>query len=242
MKPSMYSIAISGPRPAGRSASPTRRCPAASSASCERDGAAERMADEMGARRSSSPPSSSPTAAVMAREIAGADILARAAMAGQVDGVGGRSSARASWLNSQLLRSPPKPWMSTIGAPLAAAELEVADAAAAGISTISGSGFFSLALAASCALKRLVNSATKASISPSPTLGVGDHASSAPTGSVSPSATTFRRSTPATGLSKTLAIFEVSMSMISWPLAIVAPSSTARRRACPPPSPGPISA
>ena len=36
-----------------------------------------------------------------------------------------------------------------------------------------------------------------------------------------------------TGLSKTLAIFVVSMSMISWPAAISAPSSTAQRARIP---------
>ena len=38
-------------------------------------------------------------------------------MAGQVEGGLSRSAASASWLNSQLLRSPPKPWISSIGSP-----------------------------------------------------------------------------------------------------------------------------
>src|SRR5688572_16383658 len=73
----------------------------------------------------------------------------------------------------------------------------------------------------------------KASTSASATPESATTASSAPTGTVSPSPTTLRRSTPATGLSKTLAILVVSISMISWPAAISAPSSTAQRASTP---------
>ena len=82
-------------------------------------------------------------------------------------------------------------------------------------------------------LKLARKSATKLSTSLSGTPASETTPSSAPTGTVSPSPTTLRRSTPATGLSKTLAIFEVSMSMISWPSAMVAPSSTAQRASMP---------
>ena len=48
-------------------------------------------------------------------------------MARQVERIGRVLSARAGWLNSQLLRSPPKPWMKTTGPPVMVAQLEIAE-------------------------------------------------------------------------------------------------------------------
>ena len=70
------------------------------------------------------------------------------------------------------------------------------------------------------------NLATKASRSASGTEASATTPSNAPTGTVSPSPTTIRRSGPATGLSNTFAILDVSMSRISSPALISVPAST----------------
>ena len=99
--------------------------------------------------------------------------------------------------------------------------------------TLIGSARGPSSSAFSTGLKLARKSATKASISASETSPSAATPRSAPTGTVSPSATTLRRSVPATGLSKALAILDVSMSMISSPTPMAAPSSTAQRASMP---------
>ena len=214
MKPSMKSPAISGPKPAG-----------AISVS-----AATRSGDFAAISVATAPPSEWPTRCAEAipfasmksvtacrevarRAVADAPSTSRRGRAGRSHRPGGRPRASA-WLNIQpTCRRRSRG--SGGSACLRRARPSGSGCARPPASIVSGVG--PPAEPFSGGLKFARNSPTKSSTSASGTPGSETTPSSAPTGTVSPSATTFLRSTPATGLSKTLAILVVSMSMISWP-------------------------
>ena len=173
------------------------------------------------------------TAAVSAPTSPVADLLGRAAMAGQVDGVG-----RVRLGQGRLVEQPV--------VQVAAEAVDEEDRRAARHRRASGSAGGgrrprrTRARAPLCG--RLGRRGGEAR------LELGDEgldrrrpaieasattARSAPTGTVSPSPTSRRRSGPATGLSKALAIFEVSMSAISWPLVTSCPSATCHAASMP---------
>ena len=115
-------------------------------------------------------------------------------------------------MNSQDVKSEPKPWTSSTGVPSPSPTLSTRrERSPAWMFLVCGPP----PAERSTGVNSDWNFATNASTSASGTDGSAITASSAPTDTVSPSGTTSRRIVPSAGLSNALAIFEVSMSAIS---------------------------
>ena len=112
----MYSASISAPEPGRRHERERQHAVGVGERELGGDEAAHRVPDEVRALDALAVEEPAHGAGQQ-RDVAVARLLDRAAVARQVERVDGAVGASGSALNSQLLRSPPKPCRSTTGSP-----------------------------------------------------------------------------------------------------------------------------